>query len=141
DTRNHKSMKGDRFPEKKPFSVSWIDLDNVDTPDGDLRMRGHKNGAAIFSSGEGMSYGTDEFYFTCSSGGTRGNGQIFRYVPSKYEGQPQEKDFPGKLELFIESKTIDTFRYCDNITVAPWGVVIICEDREDARIIGITPAG
>ncbi|HEY5772221.1 MAG TPA: alkaline phosphatase PhoX [Chitinophagaceae bacterium] len=141
DTRNRESQHSDFFPERKQFTVSWIDLDNIESPDADLRLRGHKMGAAIFSSGEGMSNGKGEFFFTASSGGRTGNGQVFRYIPSNYEGQPQEKDAPGKLELFSESKSADTFRYCDNITVAPWGDVIICEDSVDARIIGITPGG
>lgn len=141
DTGNHKDLKIEQFPEKKLFEVSWVDLDNVESPDNDLRLRGQKMGAAIFSSGEGMVFGKGELFFTASSGGQAGNGQIFRYIPSQFEGQLQEKDSPGTLELFIESKSADTFRYCDNITVAPWGDVIICEDSEDARIIGITPSG
>ena len=141
DTRNWKDLKTQRFPQKKSFDVSWIDLEDIENPNNDLRLRGFKNGAAIFASGEGMSYGKDEVFFTASSGGVEGNGQIFRYVPSKYEGQPQEKDHPGKRELFLESKSIDTFQFCDNLTVAPWGDVIICEDNVDARIIGITPRG
>ncbi|HXS57891.1 MAG TPA: alkaline phosphatase PhoX [Hanamia sp.] len=141
DTRNSPQLKTDPFPEKKLFDISWIDLDEVESPDGDLRHRGFLKGAAKFTSGEGLSYGNNEVFFTCSAGGKSGNGQIFRYIPSKYEGQPEEKDAPAKLELFIESKSIDTFRYCDNITVAPWGDVIICEDSEDARVIGITPEG
>jgi len=140
DTRNYKDYT-DRFPERKPLAVSWIDLEDVEAPDGDLRLRGHKKGAAVFSSGEGMVYGKNELFFTCSSGGAVSNGQIFRYIPSPYEGQPREKESPARLELFIESKSDDTFRYCDNITIAPWGDVVICEDAEDARIIGITPAG
>lgn len=141
DTRNWKDLKTERFPDKKFFDVSWVDLDDVENPGNDLRFRGLKKGAAIFASGEGMSYGKDELFFTASSGGVAGNGQIFRYIPSKYEGQPQEKDHPGKIELFLESKSIETFQFCDNITVAPWGDVIICEDNVDARIIGITPKG
>lgn len=140
DTRNYKDYT-DRFPEKKPLTVSWIDLDDIDSQDNDLRLRGHKKGAAVFSSGEGMVYGKGEFFFTASSGGAVSNGQIFRYKPSPYEGQAREKDAPATLELFIESKGDDTFRYCDNITVAPWGDVVICEDSDDARIIGITPEG
>ncbi|NCU04832.1 MAG: DUF839 domain-containing protein [Chitinophagaceae bacterium] len=141
DTRNYSGSTKQRYPDRKPMSVSWIDLDETDNPNNDLRMRGHKAGAAIFSSGEGMTYGNGELFFTCSSGGSVNNGQIFRYVPSKFEGTPQEKDAPGTLELFIESASDDTFRYCDNITIAPWGDVVICEDSDDARIIGITPDG
>jgi uncharacterized protein len=141
DTRNYTGSKLSVFPEKKLFDVSWVDLDDVEAQDNDLRIRGYEMGAAIFSSGEGMIYGNDEMFFTASSGGKAGNGQIFRYIPSKYEGQPREKDEPGRLELFIESRSQDTFRFCDNITVAPWGDVIICEDKQDARVIGITPGG
>ena len=141
DTRNYKELKTDRFPEKKTYDVTWMDLDDVESPEGDLRFRGFKQGAAIFSSGEGMSYGKDELFFTCSSGGVTGNGQIFRYIPSPFEGQDQEKDNPGKLELFLESKSVETFQFCDNLTVAPWGDVVICEDNVDPRIIGITPQG
>jgi secreted PhoX family phosphatase len=141
DTRNSAEQKSQKFSERKPFDVTWIDLEEIDSPQGDLRLRGHQKGAAIFASGEGISFGRGEVFFTASSGGDAGNGQIFKYVPSRYEGQPGEKDFPGKLELFLESKSVDTFQYCDNITVAPWGDVIICEDKEDARVIGVTPKG
>ena len=141
DTRNWKELKTDRFPEKRYFDVSWIDLDDVENPGNDIRFRGFKKGAAIFASGEGMSYGKNELFFTASSGGASQNGQIFRYVPSPHEGLPGEKESPAKLELFLESKSVDTFQFCDNITVAPWGDVIICEDNADARIIGITPQG
>lgn len=141
DTRNRKNRKTDRFPERKPLEVTWIDLDDIESPEGDLRLRGFQKGAAKFSSGEGASFGNGEVFFTASSGGEEENGQIFRYVPSKYEGQPEEKDFPGTLELFIESKSADTFQACDNLTVAPWGDVVICEDKEDPRIVGVTPQG
>jgi secreted PhoX family phosphatase len=139
DTRNHESLKTDRFPEKKLFNTAWIDLDEVEAPDGDLRHRAFQKGAAKFSSAEGIWYGKDELFFACTSGGRNEKGQIFRYIPSKYEGQAREKDSPGKLELFLEPNDIDTLQWCDNLTIAPWGDVIICEDKADARIIGITP--
>jgi secreted PhoX family phosphatase len=141
DTHNGKSRKENFFPEKKLFEVKWIDLDDIDSPNGDLRIRGFQKGAAKFSSGEGITFGRNEVFFTASSGGRAGNGQIFRYVPSQYEGTPRERESPGMLELFIESKDDDTFQACDNLTVAPWGDVVICEDKEDPRIIGVTPAG
>ena len=68
-------------------------------------------------------------------------GQIFRYVPSKHEGQEREKESPGRLELFLEPNDVQIFQSCDNLTIAPWGDVVICEDKADPRIIGITPKG
>ena len=141
DSRNWATLTTDRFPEKKFFDVEWIDLDNVESPDSDLRLRGFQKGAVRFSRGEGIWYGKKELFFACTSGGTKGTGQIFRYVPSKYEGQPREKDSPGRLELFLEPNDISIFQNCDNLTVAPWGDVVICEDKADPRIIGITPKG
>jgi len=141
DTRNYSNLTTARFPEKKSFEIEWVDLADVEAPDSDLRLRGFKQGAARFSRGEGIWYGKDELFFACTDGGHNRSGQIFKYTPSKFEGQPGEKDAPGKLELFIEPNNTETFQNCDNLTIAPWGDVIICEDKKDARVIGITPQG
>ncbi len=141
DTRNWASLSTDKFPVKKSFNVHWIDLDNVEAPEDDLRLRGFKAGAARFSRGEGIWYGKNELYFACTDGGTNRTGQIFKYTPSKYEGQDNEKDSPAQLELFIEPNNVDIFQNCDNLTIAPWGDVIICEDKADPRIIGINREG
>lgn len=141
DTRNYQELTTDRFPEKKSFEVEWIDLADVESPDGDLRLRGFKMGAARFSRGEGIWYGKKELFFACTDGGKNRRGQIFKYTPSKFEGQAAEKDAPATLELFLEPNDVETFQNCDNLTIAPWGDVIICEDKSNPRVIGITPAG
>ena len=141
DTRNWPNHTGDKFPVKKAFDVRWVDLDNVEAPDNDLRLRGFKEGAARFSRGEGIWYGKEELFFACTDGGVNRGGQIFKYIPSKYEGSSRESDFPAQLELYIEPNDTDMFQNCDNLTIAPWGDVIICEDKSDARIVGITPEG
>ncbi len=140
DTRNWES-EADLFPEKKKFEVEWIDLDDVESPDNDLRLRGFKKGAARFANSEGIWFGKNELYFACTKGGKNTKGQIFRYVPGKYEGGAREKEDPGTLELFIEPNNIEMFQNCDNLTIAPWGDVVICEDKADPRILGITPDG
>jgi secreted PhoX family phosphatase len=66
---------------------------------------------------------------------------VFKYVPGKDEGKANEKDLPGKLTLFAEPNNTDILKYCDNLTVAPWGDVILVEDSKDAYLRGITPAG
>lgn len=141
DTRNWASLEGDKFPQKKTFDVRWIDLDNVEAPDNDLRLRGYEKGAARFSRGEGIWYGENELFFACTDGGTNKTGQIFKYTPSKYEGKSRENKFPAQLELYIEPNDTNIFQNCDNLTIAPWGDVVICEDKTDPRIIGITPEG
>ena len=141
DTRNWATESTDIFPQKKSFNVHWIDLDDVEAPDNDLRLRGHQKGAALFARTEGIWFGKNELFFACTSGGHDATGQIFRYVPSKYEGTSQEKESPATLELFLEPNNTEIFQNCDNLTVSPWGDVIICEDKRHARIIGISPEG
>ena len=107
-------------------------------------MRGFKNGAAVFARGEGIFWGDNELYFCCSTGGVKNLGQVMRYKPSLNEGKPDEADNPGRLQLFFESVQKETFGLGDNITVAPNGHLIICEDHYDGtinHIRGITPSG
>ncbi len=138
DTRNweEKTMSiGDSL------EVEWITLDDVEAPENDLRLRGRAKGAAVFARGEGMWYGKNEIYFACTNGGIKNLGQVFKYIPSSKEGSSAESGAPGKLLLFAESDNMETLKNCDNLTVAPWGDVILCEDHPDAYLRGITPEG
>lgn len=143
DTRNWEGATG--MAPGSWRKARWIDLDDVEAPDDDLRLRGAQGGAAIFARGEGIFWGNNELYFTCTSGGAGGAGQIMRYVPSAREGHPDEKDAPGRVQLFVESADRNVLDYADNITIAPWGHIIACEDRysdvERNHLKGITPEG
>lgn len=123
----------------------WIDLDAVDNPDADLRDRGHAKGAAWFARGEGIHFGNGELYFTCTSGGPRRLGQILRYTPSRFEGDAREAGEPGKLQLFLESTDNRVMSMCDNLAVAPWGHLMVCEDKVEPLGVnflrGVTPEG
>lgn len=141
DTRNWPRTGAATFPLQQALPVTWIDLDRTDAPDDDLRMRGHKQGAALFARGEGIWYGNGACYVACTNGGYQAQGQIFRYVPSPYEGQNREREAPGQLELFLEPNKTRLLENCDNLTVSPGGDLIVCEDRNDSRLVGITPEG
>ncbi len=145
DTSNHgkspQLRRGDRLETR------WIRLEEIDAPKDDLRKRGFAAGAAAFARGEGMWWGHDSAYFACTEGGEKRKGQIFRYLPSEAEGTPAENDNPGRLELFIEPNDGKIIENADNVTVAPWGDLIVCEDTVDPeedpgnRLIGITKDG
>ena len=50
--------------------------------------------------------------------------------------------WPGKLTLYLEPNNTQLLQYGDNLTVSPWGDVVICEDGvEDQYLRGITPEG
>jgi len=140
DTRNWKQQT---VPVNKPLPVEWIDIDEVESPKDDLRHRAFHNGAARFARGEGMWYGHNAVFFACTSGGKEKAGQIWRYTPSPAEGTVKEKSQPGTLELFIEPNDSNLVQNADNLTVAPTGDLIICEDRsgDEVRLIGVTPKG
>ncbi len=114
--------------------VRWIDLDDPESPADDLRKRGAARGATLFARGEGIHMGDGELYFCCTSGGNAKLGQIFRLRPRQ-----------DQLQLFFESTSIEQFNYGDNLTIAPDGHLVVCEDqytREvDNHLRGISPAG
>ena len=135
DTRNWPDAVGPDIRPNVPLKVEWLDLDDVDSPQDDLRMRGHEQGAAIFARGEGIWYDEGVMYFACTNGGELMKGQVFKLTPDP-------KDVAGgELELFIEPNNVDIMKYCDNLTVAPWGDVMLCEDDTDAYLRGVTPEG
>jgi secreted PhoX family phosphatase len=140
DTRNW--GEGPEITPGTTFEVEWMDLDNVDPADDDLRKRGYNDGAARFAREEGMWYGEDAAYVACTNGGKKGKGQVWRYVPSPYEGTDREADAPGRLELFVEPNDTTVLENADNLTVAPWGDVVACEDGSGTdTLVGITPEG
>jgi secreted PhoX family phosphatase len=125
--------------------VVWIDLEDVESPNGDLRKRGHAAGAAMIARGEGIWWGEGELYLTATSGGPLKAGQVMRYVPSVQEGESGETRAPGRMQLFVESTDTRVVFMADNLTIAPWGHLILCEDNysEDQRnhIKGVAPDG
>ena len=123
------------------MQAAWIDLENVTSPEDDLRYQAFEKGAARFARGEGIWFGKNELYFACTNGGKSSYGQVFRYKPGSAEGQADEKNGPGTLELFIESQDKEILKNCDNLTVAPWGDVILCEDDAHPFLVGVTPQG
>jgi len=116
--------------------IRWIDLFDVESPEDDLRFRGAAVGALTFARGEGIHMGQQELFFACTSGGAAGLGQIFRLA----------LDAKGdRLQLFFESSDKDQFNYGDNLTVAPDGQLVVCEDQyttiTDNHLRGLTRDG
>ena len=125
-----------------PLAVRWIDLDNVDGDENDLRKRGAAAGAASFARGEGLCVTDDGVAFTCTIGGPKRLGQVFSYSPSRFEGQTDEGREPGRLTLIAEAGPHSLLQHADNITMAPWGDLFVCEDTSHhCGIVGIRPNG
>jgi secreted PhoX family phosphatase len=141
DTRNWSAKPTVRVGEQLP--VEWIDMEDILSPKDDMRIRGFNSGAARFARGEGMWYGRGSIFFACTNGGSKKLGQIWRYFPSPDEGTLAEEKSPGRLELFVEPNNSKLVQAADNLTVSPWGDLIVCEDRTGKviRMVGVTPKG
>ena len=141
DSRNWQEESKDVMPLNEKLDVEWIDLEDIQSPENDLRLKGYESGAIRFARGEGMWNGKGEIYFACTNGGQKKNGQIFRYVPSPEEGTANEASSPAKLELFVESHDAQMLEHADNLTYSPWGDLIVCEDKREPKLVGVTPNG
>lgn len=116
DSRN---WSGNDWKQGECRKVRWETLGTSEAPapTQGLRRYGHSRNAVLFACGEGIHFGQSELYFTATSGGSIKSGQIFRYRPSE-----------EMIELFLESTDPRVFNYGDNLTVAPNGDLIVCED-------------
>ena len=139
DTRNWPSFGNTpAMPVGQSYPVSWVDLDDVEAPKDDLRQRAADKGAALIARGEGLHMGTGEVFACATSGGAKELGQIFKLTPGLAGA-------PDRVELFFESESTDQFNFGDNLTVAPNGHLIVCEDQYtdvvDNHLRGVTPQG
>lgn len=140
DTRNW--GEGPEIAPGTTLATRWIDLDDVLSPENDLRLRGFEQGAARFARGEGMWQAGGIIYFACTNGGIKRKGQIWRYTPAAHEGASLEAEASGTLELFIEPNDGNLIENADNLTVSPWGDLIVCEDGSGEQyLVGVTPQG
>jgi secreted PhoX family phosphatase len=136
DTRNWGS--GPAIALGQRFRATWVDLQDVTAPDGDLRLRGRVAGGAMFARGEGVctaiERGKAVIYFTCTTGGAAERGQVWRLEPAE--------DGDDLLTLFAESTGEAHFDMIDNIEPAPWGDLIMAEDGGGENFVrGLTPSG
>lgn len=142
DTRNWPDKGTEAFPIGQALETEWMLIEDPENPKDKMRAEMHSAGAAIFARGEGMWYGSGKIYFACTSGGIAKGGQVFIYEPSPHEGTPDESKQPGRLTLYLEPNNTHLLQYGDNLTVAPWGDIILCEDGADDQYLrGITSDG
>lgn len=124
------------------LDCAWVNIANPESPADDLRQQGFDKGAARFSRGEGAWTSPEAVWFVSTDGGRARKGQVWRYVPSPYEGKPEEVRFPGRLELFFEPNDASVVDNPDNIVIAPWGDLFLCEDGPGQNgVVLVTPEG
>jgi secreted PhoX family phosphatase len=107
----------------RDLSIDWVDIADPsrrdDAPGDGLGVfqQGFSQGGANFKRGEGIFYRHGRIYFTCTTGGTAGKGQVFEIDP-----------YRNRLRLIFESPGSNVLDMPDNIAVSPRGGILLCED-------------
>jgi secreted PhoX family phosphatase len=116
-------------------TVEWVEVKEPAPKEDTVRLQAHELGAAKFRRGEGAFFHAGALYFATTLGGRKDRGQIFKLNLGN-DGKADE------LELLAESPSADVLDSPDNITVAPWGHVLMAEDGADGNFLrGLTPEG
>lgn len=114
-------------------SIDWVDIEDINPTDDTIRVEAQDKGAALFRRGEGIDYYDGQIWFTSTDGGPAGSGQIYRLTDGP-EG--------GELELVTQSEDKAVLDFPDNIAIAPWGQLFLCEDGSSGNYLRVlTEAG
>ncbi|WP_414577379.1 alkaline phosphatase PhoX [Anabaena sp. CCY 9402-a] len=128
---NNRGANSGLYPIGQKFAVEWVEIPDPNPATDNVRVQGFALGAAQFSRGEGIWYGNGELYFCCTNGGANSGGQVWRYNPRT-----------EMIDLFVESPSRDVLDAPDNICVAPFGDLILCEDGGgDQYLRGVDTTG
>ncbi|MEQ1831834.1 MAG: alkaline phosphatase PhoX [Candidatus Eisenbacteria bacterium] len=133
----------------RSLKVDWVRIPEVDpamdlmhppgqpkkelTAPSSTRAQGLALGAATFSRTEGITYAEGSVYFCCTSGGPAKLGQVFRLDLRHH-----------RLTLVVEPEDDAVLDGPDNLCVAPFGDLVICEDslaKRENFVVGVTERG
>ncbi|WP_020573980.1 PhoX family protein [Actinopolymorpha alba] len=115
------------------YRTSWVRIPNPDYAPGEQRPaeQGAALGAAVFRRLEGAWWGNDRVYVVSTSGGPKGQGQVFEYDPAR-----------ESMRVLFASPDASVLNNPDNICVSPRGGIVLCEDGDDFEYLhGLTADG
>jgi secreted PhoX family phosphatase len=120
-------------PTGTEYSTSWVPIPNPDYAPGEVRpaLQGQALGAAVFQRLEGAWWGNDRVYIVSTSGGPKGQGQVFEYDPAT-----------ERMRVLFASPDAAVLNNPDNICVSPRGGIVLCEDGGGREYLhGLTTDG
>ena len=114
--------------------IDWVKIEDYDPDEDTVRHEGISKGATVFARPEGIIADNESVYICCTSGGSLRKGQIFKISTVS----PKQ----SLAELWYEVQDNSSLNMPDNIVIAPWGDLIVCEDNSDRnRLWGLTASG
>jgi len=118
-----KDLGADDLTIGQTFEVSWVFVADPEGEEEPTYQQAQDAGAAIVRRGEGIWWSDGSVFFASTSGGPNSGGQIFRLDPTETGGTltlVAQADGSPQHDFFMP----------DNLTVAPWGDLIVCEDKD-----------
>ncbi|GGS31063.1 PhoX family protein [Actinokineospora fastidiosa] len=115
------------------YRTSWVPIANPDYAPGETRpaLQGAALGGAVFRRLEGAWWGNDRLYIVSTSGGPKGQGQVFEYDPAT-----------ERMRVLFASPDAKVLNNPDNLCVSPRGGIVLCEDGSESEYIhGLTTDG
>ena len=110
------------FKPNQSWRVSWVRVDDPQAEQRSCREQAHAKGGTIFNRCEGITQDESGIWFAASLGGPVQGGQIFHLTHAN-----------GKVDqvLTLKHEVLDRRQLScpDNLTVAPWGDLVMAEDN------------
>lgn len=100
------------------LAVDWVDIDDPEARETDVREQARAKGAAIVRRGEGLWIAGDDVYFCATAGGPLERGQVLRL----------HLGAPDTLHVLAVADDPEVLDMPDNVCVAPSGEVYVAED-------------
>lgn len=122
------------YPIGTKWDVEWVRIDDPEALAMSTYDQGAAKGGARFNRLEGAWWGHKSGYFLTTSGGVKGEGQVFEYDPRD-----------ETVKLIYDSPDVTECDNPDNITATPRGGLLMCEDGGSSvtpeRLLGLTLHG
>jgi secreted PhoX family phosphatase len=115
------------WPKHQRWSVDWVDVEDSEATRTTCREQALDQGATSFCRSEGIARSGSDIWFSASTAGPVQGGQVFRYTPGA------ERAGGGTLVLEYEVRDRTVLSSPDNLTVAPWGDLVLAEDNYDGE--------
>lgn len=116
------------WPRGQRWAVDWVDIDDPEATRRACREQAMDQEATSFCRSEGVARAGTDVWFSASTAGPVRGGQIFRYIPGP------NRDGGGELVLEYEVLDRTVLSSPDNLTVAPWGDLVLAEDNYDGKL-------
>ena len=106
--------------EGSEWAVHWVDVADPQAAERPCRAQAQDAGVARFNRCEGSVWDGTFVWFIASTAGPTSGGQLFRSDP-----------VAARLVLFVQVMDRSRLSMRDNLTVSPWGDLILAEDNYD----------